>query len=186
MSDKAAPRTVHAWVVRCRVSSSSQTQRRRGSLEVRLLSESDRLMSRAFQSTRKLFAPQQAAAVARTPPVVPSRPRFRDHTRYAENDRVFIEGSHMLSRLLRADTRDTIDGGTFSHNDIIGKPLGPLAVRLSTNRHVRVTYPTLDEYISKTPRLVTPVGRDFQSSSARPGVVLTWFVDIFVVRSVNR
>ena len=72
-----------------------------------------------------------------------------------EGDRVLVDGKK-LSGALHTNHRLELPRGYIAHNDIIGKP--PRAfVPTNVGQKYQITYPTLDQYISLTPRKVTPV-----------------------------
>ena len=72
-----------------------------------------------------------------------------------EGDRVLVDGKK-LSGPLHTNHRLELPRGYIAHNDIIGKP--PRAfVSTNVGQKYQITYPTLDQYVSLTPRKVTPV-----------------------------
>ena len=116
-------------------------------------------MSRLLNFFRKLklFQPRQAPSQASQSPTATSR--LRDHTRFAEGDRVLLIGNSgaKITRPLCLDSKIQLRDGFLRHNDIIGQPLGRLKVKSSKEKIVTVDLPTLDEYISQSPRLVQPI-----------------------------
>jgi len=77
-------------------------------------------------------------------------------THYTEGDRVLIAGKK-LSNPLRPGGTINVAKGQIQHDDILGKPLTRLRVTSNRGQASTVTYPTFDEYVSNTPRVVTPV-----------------------------
>ncbi|PGH27328.1 hypothetical protein AJ80_01038 [Polytolypa hystricis UAMH7299] len=76
---------------------------------------------------------------------------------FREGDRVFVHGKNpLLTKPLRANDQTSARRGLLKHNDIIGKRSRDL-VQAYKGPMYRVTYPTLEEYVTLTPRLVTPV-----------------------------
>jgi hypothetical protein len=120
------------------------------------------LMQRLVAALGKLLGrPQVARCVL---PPTPSPPSVRDHAFFAEGDRVvFRDGSDKarMSRPLRIDGKTEVFKGHLDHNDILRKPLARLWVPKHegdrVSQRMRVSYPSLEEYISLTPRKVTPV-----------------------------
>ena len=119
----------------------------------------------------KLVPPGKSAAptpTPSTPTTTTSRlPRHhRDHSRFGQGDRVFTIYNKRTRLIppLHANAETPIDSGVLRHNDIIGQPLERLKVTTSTGKIVRIVYPTLDDYISKSPRLVQPVYASYAST----------------------
>jgi tRNA A58 N-methylase Trm61 len=86
---------------------------------------------------------------------------------YAEGDRVLIQDDSNRGRLthpLKADTLVPMNRGLVLANDIIGKPLRPFRVIANTKNRFVVTNPTLEEYITRTPRRVTPIYSSYCAS----------------------
>ena len=115
----------------------------------------------AIRHLKNLFQPQQGLAPSQTPhvPVPTPSSRVRDHGVFNEGDRVLIKHGNLyrLSAPLSAVSKTSIKSGAFRHDAIIGQPLGALKVRTSKTTVVALDNPTLDEYISKSPRLVQPI-----------------------------
>lgn len=85
----------------------------------------------------------------------------------AEGDRVLIhDDSHQgrFSAPLKADNHEDVTRGRVNANDIIGQPIRPFNVQTSTGVKFRVSYPTLEEYLSRTPRKVTPIYSSYAAS----------------------
>lgn len=133
-------------------------------------------MSRIGAFFRQLLGSQRAASPSPVPSIqanlrhlpATSTSQLRHQGRYADGDRVLVSrGRNGLEKLegpLRHDGVFKVEGGRISHNEIIGKPIGKLVVKNSEARTVFVNYPTLDTYISKTPRLVTPIYASYAAS----------------------
>ena len=81
----------------------------------------------------------------------------------------FLEGDHVLLRFVKDETKTPVftkplrPGGTvighygrIAHEALIGKTSRDIVVS-STGRELRVHVPTLEDYVTLTPRLVTPV-----------------------------
>lgn len=76
---------------------------------------------------------------------------------FTEGDRVLVHGrKSVLSRPLKKNDKTDLPFGAVAHNDIIGKSSRD-TVQTNTGHGCRVTLPTLEEYVSLTPRKVTPV-----------------------------
>jgi len=86
----------------------------------------------------------------------------RDLTRFAEGDRVLVDGAR-LTAPLQKNSSSNFKNGLLLHNDIIGKTLSSHYVRGPKGLY-KVEPPTLDDYISLTPRLVTPVYANYAST----------------------
>ena len=128
-------------------------------------------MPRALNVVRKLKS--KLSPLRRSAPQAPSTPTPTllphpqcDHGRYAVGDRIFaIHGfKARLLPALHADSETQIDNGVLRHNDIIGRPLQRLKVTSSKGKTVTIVYPTLDEYVSKSPRLVQPIYAPYAST----------------------
>ncbi|WEW57656.1 hypothetical protein PRK78_003123 [Emydomyces testavorans] len=80
-----------------------------------------------------------------------------DFSRFQEGDTVLINGRHpLLTRPLERNKRTGVSRGAIEHSDIIGKRPRDL-VPARKGAEYRITFPTLEEYATWTPRLVTPV-----------------------------
>ena len=64
----------------------------------------------------------------------------------------------MFTKPLRRKRKAISHWGSIDHEAIIGKQARDVVVT-STGRKLRIGKPTLDEYVTLTPRLVTPVSR---------------------------
>jgi len=62
----------------------------------------------------------------------------------------------ILTKPLQIGKRTESHRGAFCHDDIIGKRARDV-VKSSAGRDARIHAPTLAEYVTLTPRLVTPV-----------------------------
>lgn len=131
------------------------------------------LMPRALKVLRKLQSKIYPSRKSVAQPPAPSTPtttilprHHRDHSRFAQGDRVFaIHGfKARLLPALHADAETQFDHGVLRHNDIIGQPLERLKVTTSKGKIVTVAYPTLDDYISKSSRLVQPIYAPYAST----------------------
>jgi tRNA (adenine57-N1/adenine58-N1)-methyltransferase len=96
---------------------------------------------------------------------------------FAEGDRVKLQHHagrdkvHMTTPL-RAEKTTNTHAGVLHHSDIIG--CGPRDI-ISTNKgsEFRLSWPTLEEYVVKVPRLVTPVSpRPSSSRDTADGVTV--------------
>ncbi|ETI26389.1 hypothetical protein G647_03166 [Cladophialophora carrionii CBS 160.54] len=87
----------------------------------------------------------------------------RDVTRFAEGDRVLIDGSRLTFPLAR-NAKFDLAKGQLQLNDIIGKPVTSTFVRSSKGGLHRVELPSLEDYVTLTPRLVTPVYSSYAST----------------------
>lgn len=65
------------------------------------------------------------------------------------------EGSH-LTKPLEPEGQTSCHYGLFKHSDLLGRRAGDV-VRTHRGLDVRARLPTLAEYTSMTPRIVTPV-----------------------------
>ncbi len=77
---------------------------------------------------------------------------------YTEGDRVLVDGKK-LSAPLQKNNRLELPNGYIAHNDILGQKPRAL-IPTNTGQKYRITSPGLDQYISLTPRKVTPVSAD--------------------------
>ena len=78
-----------------------------------------------------------------------------DLSRFAEGDRVLIDGKKLTGPLQHKHSTN-LQTGLLRYDDIIGKSLPSYVSTHKDHKH-QITLPTLDEYISLTPRKVTPV-----------------------------
>lgn len=63
----------------------------------------------------------------------------------------------MFTKPLRPGLKVQSKWGSIPHDSLIGKSARDV-VASSTSREFRIHIPTLEEYVTLTPRLVTPVG----------------------------
>lgn len=82
-----------------------------------------------------------------------------------EGDRVLVDRAKLTVPLQR-NAKSNFSKGDIRHNDLIGQPLSPAYVRTSRGTLHRVEAPSLEEYVTLAPRLVTPV----RYGSRMPGV----------------
>ncbi|EXJ88496.1 hypothetical protein A1O1_05426 [Capronia coronata CBS 617.96] len=87
----------------------------------------------------------------------------KDLTRFAEGDRVLVDGLRLTAPLQR-NTKSEFQHGALPHNDVIGNPTSPSYVRSAKGGLYKVEYPSLEQYVSLTPRLVTPVYSNYAST----------------------
>ncbi|OAL26139.1 hypothetical protein AYO20_10192 [Fonsecaea nubica] len=109
---------------------------------------------------------KKALGFSRTPDKVASGLQNaveRDLTRFAEGDRVLVDGSKLTFPLQR-NSRYAFSKGQLALNDIIGKPVTSTYVRSSKGSLHKVELPSLEDYVTLTPRLVTPVYASYASS----------------------
>lgn len=86
----------------------------------------------------------------------------RDLTRFAEGDRVLVDGSRLT--FLTRNAKFDVAKGQVPFNDIIGKSVNSAYVRGSKGSLHKVEFPSLEDYVTLTPRLVTPVYSSYASS----------------------
>ncbi|KZZ89026.1 tRNA (adenine-N(1)-)-methyltransferase [Ascosphaera apis ARSEF 7405] len=119
-----------------------------------------------FSLLRRILAgPKATAAAAVTVPVktssaVKSSRRqgvdFNIST-FKEGDRVLLHGKKTtITTPLKLTGKTKLHRGIIQHSDIIGKQARD-AVKSSHDAVYRISYPTLEQYATLTPRLVTPV-----------------------------
>ena len=87
----------------------------------------------------------------------------RDLTRFAEGDRALVDGTKLTFPLQR-NAKFDLGKGQLLFNEVIGKPVTSSYVRSSKGSLHKVELPTLEEYVTLTPRLVTPVYASYASS----------------------
>ncbi|EAW10700.1 tRNA (adenine-N(1)-)-methyltransferase [Aspergillus clavatus NRRL 1] len=76
---------------------------------------------------------------------------------FQEGDRVIVHGkTPSLTKPLRRGQKTDVRRGTLEHNSIIGQRVRD-QVKAHKGPDYRLSLPTLDEYVSMTPRLVTPI-----------------------------
>ncbi|KIW47487.1 uncharacterized protein PV06_00181 [Exophiala oligosperma] len=111
-------------------------------------------MSGLFRALRKALGFSKAPKRAILP--------IRDLAKFAEGERVLVDGLK-LSAPLQKNGSSNYKNGLLPHNDIIGKPLSSFYIRGPKGIY-KIDAPTLDDYVSLTPRLVTPVYANYASS----------------------
>nr|KMM65947.1 tRNA (adenine-N(1)-)-methyltransferase [Coccidioides posadasii RMSCC 3488] len=78
-------------------------------------------------------------------------------SKFQEGDVVIINGRNpLLTKALGRNKQTGVSRGVIQHNDIIGRRPRDL-VKAQKGPSYRITFPTLDEYATLSPRLVTPV-----------------------------
>lgn len=93
---------------------------------------------------------------SRTLPVASQSPTpFRDFTRFAEGDRVLINGVKLLEPLQRGKTTEW--KYNIPHDEIIGKSAGRLKILSPKGNALTVEQPTFGQFVSLSPRHVTPI-----------------------------
>ncbi|GFF41227.1 hypothetical protein IFM46972_06473 [Aspergillus udagawae] len=76
---------------------------------------------------------------------------------FREGDRVVVHGkTPSLTKPLRRGQKTDVRRGVLQHDSIIGQRVRDL-VKAHKGPDYRLSLPTLDEYVSMTPRLVTPI-----------------------------
>nr|BAJ98614.1 predicted protein [Hordeum vulgare subsp. vulgare] len=84
-----------------------------------------------------------------------------DVPRYQQGDRVIIDGVKIYKPLIK-DGKTSVSRGEILHNDILGRETSkPFFARSSRQKLYRIEQPTLTQYISQTPRLVTPIYSEY-------------------------
>lgn len=120
-------------------------------------------MSGVFRFLRKAFGLSKTLASATKPGAALQNATFRDLTRFAEGDRVLIDGAK-LTFPLQKNAKFDLGKGNLQFNDVIGKSVTSAFVRSSKGSLHKVELPTLEEYVTLTPRLVTPVYASYAST----------------------
>jgi tRNA A58 N-methylase Trm61 len=87
----------------------------------------------------------------------------RDLTRFAEGDRVLVDRTKLTFQITR-NAKFGLSKGELQFNDIIGKPSTSTYVRSSKGSLHKVEFPSLEDYVTLTPRLVTPVYSSYAST----------------------
>ncbi|KKZ63439.1 hypothetical protein EMCG_02250 [[Emmonsia] crescens] len=101
----------------------------------------------------RLFAPLRRICTR----AYSSRAADTNFSVFQEGDRVLINTKiPILTKPLKKDEKTKLSHGSLEHIEIIGKkPRDP--IRAKKGSVYRVTHPTFEDYIVRTPRLVTPV-----------------------------
>ncbi|KAI1977994.1 hypothetical protein LOZ53_002700 [Ophidiomyces ophidiicola] len=103
-----------------------------------------------FLSTLRRF-------LTRHPKAGAYEPLNTNFSRFEEGDVVIVNGRHpLLTAPLGKNKSTGVSRGSIEHNDIIGKAPRDL-VQARKGPQYRITFPTLEEYATLSPRLVTPV-----------------------------
>ncbi|OKL59954.1 hypothetical protein UA08_04819 [Talaromyces atroroseus] len=110
-------------------------------------------MARLLQSFRRILG-----ITANSPaPSSFSRSIDTDFTIFREGDRAIIQGRvPYLTKPLQHGKRTDVARGYLNHSDIIGKRARD-PIQAEKGKEHRLSFPTLDEYVVFTPRLVTPI-----------------------------
>ncbi|EXJ78116.1 hypothetical protein A1O3_09277 [Capronia epimyces CBS 606.96] len=116
-------------------------------------------MSGVFQFLKRAFG----FSTRRSSKDVLTNVLAKDLTRFAEGDRVLVDDLRLTAPLQR-NSKSEFQHGSLFHNDILGKPLSPFFVRSGKGGLYKIDHPSLDQYVSLTPRLVTPVYSNYASS----------------------
>ena len=117
-------------------------------------------IANVFRHLKKLFQSQEGPASSQVSyGLGPTSSRERDHNLFNEGDRALIKHGHLykLTPPLSAGSKTVLKSGSFRHDEILGQRLGALKIRTSRNTVIELDNPTLDDYISKSPRLVQPI-----------------------------
>ncbi|KAI5290284.1 hypothetical protein KEM54_001970 [Ascosphaera aggregata] len=99
---------------------------------------------------------------------------------FQEGDIVMVHGKRsMITSPLKLDGKMRLQRGFIPHNDIIGKRVRD-AVNSNQDVVYRLSYPTLEQYATLTPRLVTPVGTAPQDIYPADANLIVSLLDIHV------
>ncbi|KAJ5503988.1 tRNA (adenine(58)-N(1))-methyltransferase catalytic subunit GCD14 [Penicillium fimorum] len=108
-------------------------------------------MSRLRQALQRVFG------ATATPGVLRSRTIDTNFSIIKEGDRVILHGKQpSLSKALKRGEKLQTPRGAVEHDSIIGKRVWD-TVQSRKGLNLRVSLPTLEEYVALTPRLVTPI-----------------------------
>ncbi|KAK1149280.1 hypothetical protein N8T08_006502 [Aspergillus melleus] len=109
-------------------------------------------MARVLQSLRRVLGltpPRPSQTFARSIDT--------DFSRFREGDRVILHGkTPILTKPLQKNHKTDLPRGYLPHESIIGQKARS-RVQAHKGTDYRVTHPTFEEYVSLTPRLVTPI-----------------------------
>ncbi|EZF33901.1 hypothetical protein H109_00748 [Trichophyton interdigitale MR816] len=110
-------------------------------------------MASVANLSRRLFT------TSRSPLLSHARPIDTNFGIFQEGDRVILNTTKgvTLTKPLKKDQKIDVRGGYIEHNHIIGKGARDIVRTHNGRGDFRITQPTLDEYVSLTRRLVTPV-----------------------------
>ncbi|KAL3476385.1 S-adenosyl-L-methionine-dependent methyltransferase [Aspergillus californicus] len=110
-------------------------------------------MARLLKQFRSLLGSNQSSS----PATRFARSIDTDFSFFREGDRVLIHGKvPLLSKPLRKGGKSDVRRGKLEHDQIIGRRVRDL-VEAHKGPEYRLTLPTLEDYVSLTPRLVTPI-----------------------------
>ncbi|KAJ6099724.1 hypothetical protein N7467_001259 [Penicillium canescens] len=100
---------------------------------------------------------QRVLGVTPSPGALRSRAIDTDFSVFREGDRVVLHGKQpSLSKPLKKGDKLQSHRGSVDHNSILNKRVWD-TVQSSKGASIRVSLPTLEEYVTLTPRLVTPI-----------------------------
>ncbi|RHZ68495.1 tRNA (adenine-N(1)-)-methyltransferase [Aspergillus thermomutatus] len=109
-------------------------------------------MARLFQSLRRVLGLTPSKPVPKFSGSIDTNFSF-----FREGDRVVVHGkTPSLTKPLRRGQKTDVRRGVLEHDSIIGQRVRDL-VKAHKGPDYRLSLPTLDEYVSMTPRLVTPI-----------------------------
>ncbi|EFQ98655.1 tRNA (adenine-N(1)-)-methyltransferase [Nannizzia gypsea CBS 118893] len=110
-------------------------------------------MASVIYFSRRLFA------ASRSPLSSCARSIHTNFGTFQEGDRVILNTTKgvTLTKPLKKDQKTDVRGGYIEHNHIIGKGARDVVRTHNGRGDFRITQPTLEEYVSLTRRLVTPV-----------------------------
>ncbi|KAI9376004.1 S-adenosyl-L-methionine-dependent methyltransferase [Aspergillus egyptiacus] len=113
-------------------------------------------MARLLKSIRQLLGLSHASQPA-TPISRYARSIDTDFSVFQEGDRVVVHGKPpLLTKPLQRGKKTDLRRGKLEHDKVIGRRVRDVVQARKGPEH-RLTLPTLDEYVSMTPRLVTPI-----------------------------
>ncbi|KAJ5349844.1 hypothetical protein N7541_007571 [Penicillium brevicompactum] len=99
----------------------------------------------------------QSAAPSTASSALRSRSIDTNFSTVKEGDRVILHGKHpYLSKVLKKGEKLQVASGSVEHDSIIGKRSRDV-VQMRKGPPLRISFPTLEEYVSLVPRLVTPI-----------------------------
>ena len=111
-------------------------------------------MSRILQFFKSIFRSESRSITA-------SEVVVQDFSRFAASDRVLIrskKGPKISPPLVEGlHHRGYGTKGEYEHGDIIGKSIHNLIIKTNKDEELLVTQPTFEEYVSLSPRKVTPI-----------------------------
>ncbi|CAG8932544.1 unnamed protein product [Penicillium salamii] len=119
-------------------------------------------MSRLSQVLQRVLGstpttPSVAPAISTPPSALRFRSIDTNFSTVKEGDRVILHGKNpLLSKVLKKGEKLQLANGAVEHDSIIGKRPWE-KVQMRKGSPVRFSFPTLEEYVSLVPRLVTPI-----------------------------